>query len=671
MNIAVVLGDTIGPTDWAPDSGNYIIGSAPLTVLEICNDGIDNDRDGLIDCKDPDCNADPSCVAATVITADFSASPTNGTAPLTVSFFDASRSSSVAISGWQWDFGDGLFDTVQNPVHIYKSSGLFTVTLTVKDSLGNRGSITKPGFISVSSGAEPVADFTAAPIKGPAPLDVQFTDLSTSPNGAIVSWSWDFGDGNFDRVQNPFHTYAFSGLFGVNLEVTDASGGFASVFKPDLISVESPGQPIADFTASPRTGLPPLKVLFSDLSSSPNGAIVGWFWDFGDGELAQEQNPIHVYTFSGFFSVSLEVKDVAGEFGFVNKFNFIIATRPKPPVARFNASPLEGFVPLDVTFTDLSTSPNGAIIKWFWDFGDGGTSIEGNPLHTYEFAGLFSVGLEVVDELDKSGFIFKRNLINVTEEGAPQADFTASLEMGFTPLEVQFTDTSFSPNGLITQWKWGFGDGGFADIQNPLHIYDSPGFFTVSLDIIDVAGKMGSISKPDFIRAMPGNAPFADFITEPDPPTGNAPANIQFLDISQSPNGSIVSWAWLFGDGGFSDQQSPSHTYNFPGIFTVELKVIDSAGQSAFVSRPNLVTVSEGEGQAGVATSIVIRLPFDPTFSEHPKLHLHPLPCNLLIFQRGQDCKIGYGTLATAASAMNRARFIDIRERASFRLHLL
>src|SRR5207247_1527949 len=155
-------------------------------------------------------------------TANFTANPTSGNAPLTVQFTDQSTGS---ITSRDWDFGDGSsHSSAQNPSHTYNNAGDYMVTLTVT---GSGGSNSKSLTIRVTTPAPPpsglTADFVAEPTSGNVPLTVRFTDKS---GGApVAAWNWDFGDGSAHNVeQNPTHIYISSGDFAVTLTVTCTRG---------------------------------------------------------------------------------------------------------------------------------------------------------------------------------------------------------------------------------------------------------------------------------------------------------------------------------------------------------------------------------------------------------------------------------------------------------------
>ena len=150
--------------------------------------------------------------------ANFSGTPRSGTLPLTVNFTDSSTGG--AATSWYWTFGDTSTSTQQNPSHTYTSSGDFTVSLTATGP-GGSDTETKIAYISVDEPA-PVADFSATPLTGDAPLLVSFTDQSTG--GAATSWLWNFGDGTTSNLQNPTHTYTKSGPYAVLLSVGGPGG---------------------------------------------------------------------------------------------------------------------------------------------------------------------------------------------------------------------------------------------------------------------------------------------------------------------------------------------------------------------------------------------------------------------------------------------------------------
>lgn len=322
--------------------------------------------------------------------------------PQEVRFSDLSEGEGIV--SWIWNFGDGGISNEQNPVHNYKTPGSFSVSLTVSSENGASKKI-KLNLINAVPVGSPLANFNANPQSGAAPLSVSFKELA-EPAGDIDSFFWDFGDGATSAEQNPVHVYRRNGLFSVSLTVSNANGANTER-KTNLINVQPPLPPVADFSSNKTAGLRPLEVQFTDLSS---GEIDSWAWLFGDGSASAEQNPGHTYNRSGIFFVSLTVSGPGG--ADVETKTNLINVSVLPPAAEFSASPTAGQKPLEVQFTDLS---EGNITGWLWDFGDKKTSTEQNPRHTYKRRGKFTVSLTVSGPAG-SDIETKTNLINVEKK---------------------------------------------------------------------------------------------------------------------------------------------------------------------------------------------------------------------------------------------------------------
>jgi thermitase len=357
--------------------------------------------------------------------ADFRATPLSGSEPLVVSFSDASTSYD-GITSWLWDFGDGSTSREQKPTHTYIQEGVYAVSLTVTEADGDSDTENRTGYITVSDSA-PRADFTAAPVSGDEPLVVSFSDVSTSCDG-IASWLWEFGDGSTSTEQSPTHTYIEEGVYIVSLTVTEIDGDSDTESKTDYITV-SDSRPRADFIATPLSGSEPLVVSFSDASTSYDG-ITSWLWDFGDGSTSSEQNPTHTYNQDGVYTVTLTVTEADGDSDTESKTDYIPVT-DSPPRADFTASPLSGEEPLLVSFSDASMSYDG-ITSWLWDFGDGSTSTEQNPTHSYTAEGIYTVSLTVSDgaasdTMTKTDYISVRRISSMVKAPAEQ-DISPSSE---------------------------------------------------------------------------------------------------------------------------------------------------------------------------------------------------------------------------------------------------
>lgn len=228
----------------------------------------------------------------------------------------------------------------------------------------------------------PLAAFTADPTFGLSPLMVSFTDQSID---SVITWHWQFGDGDTSILQHPDHEYANPGMYSVTLKIS-GPGGNDSLTKQNYIEVLY-NPPTADFIGEPTSGPAPLEVQFTDLSAD---TVNSWEWEFGDGNVSNEQNPMHTYDTSGVYTVSLTVEGPGGS-DEMTKTDYITVEEPAPE-ANFSGEPTSGQAPLTVTFSDLS---NGNVDSWKWYFGDGDSSSVQNPVHDYINAGNFTVSLTV------------------------------------------------------------------------------------------------------------------------------------------------------------------------------------------------------------------------------------------------------------------------------------
>lgn len=237
--------------------------------------------------------------------------------------------------------------------------------------------------VTVTNYVTPIADFEElSPITGDAPLVVNFNDL---PTGSVSTTyrEWDFGDGQTSTDANPTHTYVTNGTFTVSYTCGNFNETSTKV-KTDLITVQS-AVPTASFTQDVTLGIAPLTVHFTDTST---GRVDSRQWNFGDSEGSSEQNPIHIYTNVGGYSVSLKAINTGGD---DTELKTNLITVVTPVEADFSVSG-EYTVPIDssVSFTNSST---GSPTSFLWDFGDGSTATSENPTHTFTTVGDFSVQL--------------------------------------------------------------------------------------------------------------------------------------------------------------------------------------------------------------------------------------------------------------------------------------
>lgn len=470
--------------------------------------------------------------------AQFDAHYAFTTIPTRVEFTDNSLGSTPMT--WTWDFGDGSTSTLQNPTHMYLQRGTYTVKLTVKNAYGSSTAI-KKDYISVGMG--PRAAFVANPTSGDVPLNVGFTDQST---GLVTTWSWDFGDGKGSSEKNPVHTYWTAGVYNVILTVSNEYGS-SDVTKTQYITVV--GDLVSKFGADPSSGKAPLAVKFTDRSI---GGPTAWSWDFGDGTTSTEKNPAHTFTTAGSYDVKLTVTRDAATASSTQVLNV-----GGVPNADFEGAPTQVNTNEAVKFTDKSSnSPT----SWSWNFGDTATSTIQNPTHSYQLKGIYTVSLMARNANGKDTET-KTSYINVGVP--PKAEFIPVIvpyQQYKVPMSVNFVDQS---TGLPTSWAWDFGDGATSGEQNPAHLYQKEGTYTVTLT---VKNNFGSDTKVRTGLITVGGGAAVDFVA--DKTTVGMGRIVTFTDLSTN---NPTEWIWDFGDGVTGTGSKPDHVYRATGVYDVTL----------------------------------------------------------------------------------------------------
>lgn len=475
-----------------------------------------------------------------------------------------------------------------------------------------------------------------------APITIKFdgTRLPIDPKKySILSFLWDFGDGNSSTVQSPSNTYKNqgknNGRFDVKVTVglKDIATGAETTQDYTTIVTVSNVKLNAEFTATPTSGAAPLAVHFdASGSSAPAGQIQAYDWDFKNSNTFKDASGVQAdNTFDqvGTYTVQLRITDNTGQFAVVTKD--ITVQGPNLPTATIDIPTSDGnyYTGTQYTFNgDKSTSPNGKINAYEWDFGDQTPkATTRTATHTYKAAGDYFVGLTVTDEKgSKSQTTQKLTVTNPT--GAPIASFTTVPSQakandgyisGTVPFEVSFDGSgSREDNGDIVDYKWDFDGDGKIDAagKQVKYVYKEAGSFNATLTVYDSQNKTGST-----ILVVKVGAQALQAQVTADPIEGVTPLTTVF-DASGSsyPTGQIVSYEWDFGDGTPKriDVSKVTYKYTTIGTFTAKVTAIaaDSSRSTASIQvnvRPvPLKACFEGSATQGPAP---LTVDFDPRCS--------------------------------------------------------
>lgn len=414
-------------------------------------------------------------------------------------------------------------------------------------------------------------DFKADVTSGCAPIVVKFQDLST---GGPAEWFWDLGNGATSTLQNPAATYIDPGVYRISLKVTNANGS-TSIVRDSFIRVYN--KPDVAFDVSDRNACTPAPIQFTDFTDpGPGNAIVSWKWDFGTaGATSTEQNPRFVYKVPepNGYTITLTVTNDKGCSNLKTEPNFIKVI--KGVVPKFtNTQQTVCKPPVNITFTNTSTGPD--TLNYFWDFGDGQTSTEKNPINYYNSVGSFPVTLVVQSSYGCTDTLRKLNAVTTTQI---ITDFDVPAVCLNT--EVQFFDSS-SEFSISNLWK--FSDGTSDPSASPYKTFTTPGTYTVTL-INNYASCTDSVTKTVDVAANPA----IDFSANP--VSGcQLPLNVTFTN----PSGSAYSYQWNFGDSSIlSTEPNPTHPYTREGNYNVTLTATNASGCGATLTKPAFIKIQK------------------------------------------------------------------------------
>ncbi|NQX97770.1 MAG: PKD domain-containing protein, partial [Flavobacteriales bacterium] len=439
-------------------------------------------------------------------------------------FNNLSTVSTGAITGWSWDFGDGLGTSIlQTPTYTYTNSGQYNVILSIVSDSGCTHNTT----IIIDVDPNPVANFT--PNTACAGTASIFTDVSTSIVG-LQSWGWDFdNDAVVDNTtQNVNYIFPLGvGTYPVNLAIVDNNG----CIHDTTINVNVSAQPTAAFTFSDVCF--GAATNFTDQSNPNGGTINTWQWDFENDNIVDNttQNPLNGYASAGNYTVELYVETILG----CKDSTTLLVDVDAIPVANFGTTTA---CLGDVTsLYDSTTVNNSNIINWSWDFETDATidaTIQ-HPTFTYLASGQYNATLTVTSD---SGCI---NTITLA------VDVNANPVANFTPTTVclgantVFTDLS-TIVGAVDTWAWDFNADLVVDDvnQHPTNVFPAAGIVAVNLAIVD----SNSCIHDTTINVTVSENPIAAF-THSNECEDTA---VVFTDMSNNNGGTtpIDTWYWDF-----------------------------------------------------------------------------------------------------------------------------
>lgn len=452
----------------------------------------------------------------------------------------------------------------------------------------------------------PVISSTQSDPSGYRNLTVDFSSAGSSdPDGTIVSYFWDFGNGQTSTAANPSVTYTAVGVFPVSLTVTDNDGAPRTAYTSVTVRNRNPVAVIAN-DASTLIGNKPLTVAFSSAGSNdsadPGGYITSYHWSFGDGGESTQPNPTHTYTLAGTFSVSLTVTD--NDTGTTTVSRDVVVKNVPPVVTSVGWTCQVGITPcasgvtnsvigtaaptLATSFTAAATDPDGgSVTDWEWSVSPSATVSNANaqsPSISFPSAGSYVVTLKVKD--NDGAWSTPQSLV-VKVNSPPSALFSKSLSNpdGFRPLSVSLDASSSSDlEGPIASYSWSTNDGLSATGSTATLTWpptQSAGTRTITLTVADGNGAIRQTSQTVTLVNRP---PVAALATTPDPASGPKPLTVTFdAGASNDPDGTGLTYAWKVNGSSVAGATSSTYvrTFTTTAAATVSVTVTDIDGATA------------------------------------------------------------------------------------------
>jgi PKD repeat protein len=431
------------------------------------------------------------------------------------------------------------------------------------------------------------------PYAGTVYQNIQFDGSgSNDPDGTIVSYLWDFGDGSTGTGARPSHAYTAIGNYTVVLVVTDNDGATAYAETSASIGTIANRGPNA-VPGGPYRGHVGQAIQFDGSGSEDSdGTIVSYLWNFGDGTTGTGVNPSHTYTAVGQYTVTLTVTD---DDGATHTYATTSSIPNTPPVAN-HGGPYTGQVNVSVHFDGSgSTDLEENIISYYWSFGDQSIGSGVNPSHSYTSAGTYTVTLTVTDYYYETDFVVTSAVISeipnvltlsvsilansISENGGSSQAIVMRSSGTSESLVVNLTSSDTSEAMVPASITIPAGSDSVTFTVTAVDDAVLDGFQTVTI----TAAAAGATGGMDVIEVL-------DDESNNQPPVADAGGPYAGYTIylpvifdgsnSHDLDGTIVSYEWEFGDGSFGTGVAPSHYYQSSGEYTATLTVTDNAGQT-------------------------------------------------------------------------------------------
>ncbi|MDG5800576.1 PKD domain-containing protein [Marinilabiliaceae bacterium ANBcel2] len=472
-----------------------------------------------------------------------------------------------------WNFGDDSDPGLPMPAHYYEDTGEMDVGLTIYNN-GCPSTITKSNAVRI------LGPYAKMSISNNCNSPYMY-DFSADIVDA-TSYTWDFGDGTakVQNIESPSHTYSETGNFIVRLVAENSTTGCEFVVAREVYvrNIKS------DFEISDGNLCRNSEITFDASNSKDHSPFsydnntIRYLWHIEQEDLTigtMDAQFSHSFKNRGENRISLIVQDANG-----CRDTSIYDLFIHEPQPQLEANHKVGCMPVTFEFND-KTESHSTITDWLWEFGDGAVSTEQNPEHDYNEFGEYNISLTVTDQEGCTNKIVKDQEIRAV---FPEADFSAKEIQLCKGDTLELFDTS---QNSIDQYLWQVSNGKEQTTARPKFVMNEPGYYDVTLNVIDIHGCEASKTVTEFVHIQ--KPPVADFdadITE----SNCYPLVVQFFDMSQT--NYPGSWEWNFGiDDNISQVQDPFYIFNRPGNHDVTLISKTSHGCADTITKKGFIDV--------------------------------------------------------------------------------
>lgn len=521
--------------------GNYTIENPPAFDFIMGTDAIDYVITLTVE---NECGTDETQETITIlpaaITSGFITDEIEGCQPLTINITDQA----TGATDYLYNFDDGNTSAIAEPNHTYNDPGVYELEQAV-NNLCNAETHT----VTITVLANPIMGFTSTNVAYCHGQEITFENT----NADTEDVNWDFDDGNTATTSNVTNTYVDAGNYDITLTGTSTINGCPGIINESITVYETP---VSTFNMSILEGCSPLDVIMNNTTVGTNT----FGWEFGDGAVSSDTNPIHTF---------INLSEVS------NTYSVSMTTTSLDNCSHTTQSDLVVFPSPQIDFvlseyescsfpTTISVENNSiATDQYNWNITSQGTSILEEPTVTLLSPGDYEFNLSAINDFGCNSSETQTMVIHPV----PVLSFLADVTTGCSNLLVDFENQTIG----ASTYEWDFGDGTYSFDISPTHLYLSPGDYDVRLKAFSSAGCSDSLATAGLIEVH--DSPTADFDFTPDEVDIFDPF-VTFTDESEG----AQLWYWDFGDGEYSEITNPEHEYAETGVYPIILTVVNEFG---------------------------------------------------------------------------------------------